>query len=216
MKNDRAETRNLAESHPDVINGMVAEWTEMAEQLLHAPKSAYAPVSTENEPHVHPEWTDFTREPAEGTGKKSKAGKKTGKAPPPSIRARKQTTMKILGDELHLQCSGTDSGIAIDRIAGNIPEGPYQLKFRVKSDAAGGSEVFFTVDRETKLPGGQHLTFEIAHDGGWHEQVIPLPTDQQVRAIRLDIGSQPGAVVIAGLRLTDRDGETVLKWPGED
>ena len=124
--------------------------------------------------------------------------------------------MQIVGNELRLQCTGTDSGIAIDRIASEIPSGPYELHFRVNSDSQGGSEVYFTIDRKTKLPNGQRLAFDIVHDGQWYDQTLELNTDQQLQALRLDIGDQPGKVVIVDLRLTDRDGQTILRWPSVD
>ena len=121
--------------------------------------------------------------------------------------------MKIVGTELHLQCTGTDAGIAIDRIGGEIPAGPYSLPFRVKSESGGGSEIYYTIDRETKLPRGRHLELEVLHDGRWHEQAVPLETTKQLHALRLDIGNQAGSVVIADLRLTDSHGQTIARWP---
>ncbi len=77
MADDRTELKDLAKQHPKRLRKMVAMWTKMAEQVLHAPKRSYLPVATDPSPHLHPEWTDFDKEPAPGVGKKTtKAARK--------------------------------------------------------------------------------------------------------------------------------------------
>jgi arylsulfatase len=213
LRNDRAETKDLSLEHPDRLHSMVQQWTDMAESVLHAPAGAYAPVSTGQKPHRHPEWTDFSAEPTAGNGKKASAKTRASEAPRKSIRARKNTSLQIVGNELRLTCSGSDSGIAMERIGASLARGPYQLHFRVKSTANGDSELYFTVDAKTKLPAGRHQEFDVPHDGKWHELQLPLKTEEQLFALRLDIGSGPGDVTIADLRLTDATGKEVIRWP---
>jgi arylsulfatase len=76
MADDRTELHDLAKQHPERLQKMVATWTEMAEQVLQAPKRSYGPVATVPSPHVHSEWTDFDSEPSPGVGKKRNVGKK--------------------------------------------------------------------------------------------------------------------------------------------
>ncbi len=68
---DRTELNDLAQQHPERLQQMIETWTKMAEQVLHAPKRAYAPVAAESSPYLHPDWTDFGKEPAPGLGKKT-------------------------------------------------------------------------------------------------------------------------------------------------
>ncbi len=215
IRSDRAETKDLSLQDPDRLRSMIQQWTEMAESVLHAPASAYAPVSTEKKPHQHPEWTDFSAEPAAGNGKKSPAKTRSSATPRKSIRARKDTSLKIIANELRLTCSGIDSGIAIDRIEKSLATGPYQLLFRVKSTASGSSEAYFTVDAQTKLPSGRHQEFDVPHDGQWHDVKLKLDSDQQLFALRLDIGSGPGEVTIADLQLSNAEGHELIRWPNE-
>jgi arylsulfatase A-like enzyme len=213
LRDDRAETNDLAKQHPDRLRSMVQQWTEMAERDLHAHKSSFAPVSTDNKPHQHPEWTDFSKEPAAGPGKRTTTKQPQRRKPANAIRARKETRLNTVDNELRLTCTGNDSGIAIDRIHNSIASGPYLLTFRVKSSAGGSSEVYFTVDSNTQLPKGEHLEFTVAADGSWHEVQLKLTTTKRIHALRLDIGSQPGAVAIQDLRLINQHEDELIRWP---
>ncbi len=76
MAEDRTELNDLAQQQPERLRRMVTEWTKTAATVLHAPSRAYGPVATEKLPHTHPEWTDFSKEPAPGPGKKSTGEKR--------------------------------------------------------------------------------------------------------------------------------------------
>ncbi len=112
-----------------------------------------------------------------------------------------------------LTCTGIDSGIAIDRLSPDLPQGPYRLEFQVRSTSRGSGEVFFTLDPKTTLPKGEHIEFDVVHDNEWQQMAILLRTNQQARALRLDIGSAPGQVVIQDLKLCGGDGKELAKWP---
>ena len=206
---DRCELQNLADQQPDRLATMIARWTDMAEHVLTAPKKAYTPVLTEPTGHVHPEWTDFSLPPGQPAGKKQQRGKKADD----QIRARKQTSLKVKGSELRLTCTGDDSGIAIDHIGGEIPAGPYLLTFRLRSEADGAGEIYFTTDARTKLPAGGHLDFAVTHDGRWHDFELPLATTERIFALRIDPCSKPGAAIIADLQLRTNAGDVVTTWP---
>lgn len=204
---DRAETRNVAADHPEIVKRLKAKWYEMAEHVLHAPEKARKPVLSSSS-KVHPEWTNFSRKPGESNrpGRLQKSR--------PSIRARKDTRLSVEGGQLVLNCSGDDSGIAIDRLAlpGTV-KGPFRLTFRLQSQAGGSGEVYFTTDAKTILPKGTHITFDVIHDGQWHEYTLTLTTDKQLHALRLDPCSSPGVVRVDSLRLTDTAGNSLKSWP---
>ncbi len=123
--------------------------------------------------------------------------------------------MQIVETEIRLTSSGTDSGIAIDRIPGDPPKGPYVLSFRLRSQAGGSGEVFFTVDEKTNLPNGEHLEFDVIHDGQWHEMDLDLQTTETIKALRLDVCSQSGDSTIDQLQLRDASGKSLIRWPSE-
>jgi len=206
---DRTELKNLATEHSERLARMAEQWTELAAKAYRVPKHLCTAVATEATGHVHPEWTDFSKAP--GAARPGRKRRRRGRAP---IRARRDTSLKITGDQLILTCTGTDSGIAIDRIAKQLKPGPYTLTFRVRSHAKGSAEAYFTTDAKTKLPHGQHLTFDVTHDGDWHDVSLSFDTDKTVFAFRLDPCSTPGEVTIADLQLRDTKGEVLMTWPG--
>ncbi len=208
VPSDRTELNDVAAKHPEVRDRMVRTWHEMAEKVLHTPASALRPVS-EVAVKQHPEWTDFSKEPSETESKRSQASR-----PRASIRARVDTKVDVAGDELVLRCNGTDSGIAIDGLG--LPDGtrgPYELSFQISGQAGGTGEVYFTTDARTKLPAGQHINFEVTHDGMWHDHSLPLNTSKTLFAFRLDPCSSPGVVRIRSLRLKDANGQLLKQWP---
>ncbi len=77
MASDRTELNDLAAVHPERLEEMVAEWTRIAQETLHANKGVYAPVKPAELPHQHREWTDFSTPP--GDHGKSKADRKSRK-----------------------------------------------------------------------------------------------------------------------------------------
>ena len=123
--------------------------------------------------------------------------------------------MIINGTQLELTCTGPDSGIAIDRIGKELPAGPYALTFRLRSEAAGSGEVYFTTDPATKLPNGEHIEFDVLHNGEWQDVTLKLNTTKSIRALRVDPCSKPGNTAIADLQLLDAKGKTLMKWPAD-
>jgi len=209
MSTDRTELHDLAKSEPDRLQAMARRWTDMTQNVLHASSRAYAPVKPANMPHRHPEWTNFESELSESGSRKAKA--RGGK--PSTIRARKNTQMKVKDGQLHLTFSGEDPGIAIDRIDPTIAKGPYRLTFRLSSQAAGDGEVFYTTDANTILPKGKHVRVAVIHDGQWHDVRVDLDTPDRIHALRLDVSADKGTAVIADLALRDREGNALVQWP---
>lgn len=208
LADDRAELNDLAASRPDMRDRLVKVWHDLAENVLLAPAKSRQPVAAEATPLVHPEWTDFSQEPdASPSGRRARKNQRGG------IRARKETKLTVESNQLVLTCTGADSGIAIDAFADDLPAGPYQLRFRLQSEAGGAGEVYFTTDPKTTLPQGQRVEFEVTHDGQWHEYTLPLDTEKQIHALRFDPCSGPGEVRVAGLRLTDAKGKVLQQWP---
>ena len=204
IREDRCETTNLAATEPERLQAMVARWTEMTRDLLHAPAKAYGPVSAGRE-HRHPEWTNF----AKPLKARTRKGATTAR-----IRARKDTKLTIAKGQLLLDCRGTDSGLAFDQL--NLPKGsvgPYRLSFRLKSQAAGDGELYFTTDVKTKLPAGGHVPFAVVHDNEWHDHSIAIPSSKLLYALRFDPCSEPGIVRIVDLKLSDANGKTIAHWP---
>ncbi|MBT3374372.1 MAG: arylsulfatase [Lentisphaerae bacterium] len=202
---DRAEIHNLAAQHSDVVKRMSAQWHEMATNVLMAPARETGAVGTEAGVHIHPEWTDFSS--PEASSKRRKPRKKK------RIRARIGTKLKTEGRHLVLRCTGADPGLAFDVLPPMSDAGPYRLTFRLKSEAAGDGEIYWTTDEKTKLPRGGHLTFPVTHDGQWQTVTLAIEQSKRLHALRLDVCAGPGKARIEGLQLRDAAGKVIKRWP---
>lgn len=205
---DRTELNDLAAQEPERLAAMVEKWTQMSRDVLHAPERSYAPTGKAQPVHTNREWTKFDKEAPTGKAKKrTRAGTKQ------SMRARKNTKLKITDGTLHLVFSGDDPGIAMDLRKKALMPGPYHLAFDLKGGSQGGGEVFFTTDLKTVLPKGNRIPFEVVADGDWQKVDIALKTDKAIQQLRLDVSEGSGDASIRQLRLTDDSGKVLFKWP---
>lgn len=68
LENDPAEVHNVAAEHPGRVERMAVEWHWMTRDVLMAPEREQRPVSTEERPKVHSQWSDYDPEPGRHTG----------------------------------------------------------------------------------------------------------------------------------------------------
>jgi len=220
LDKDRTELNNVAADHPEILERMVAEWHRLAATQDHAPANARKPVlhSATDDSMLHPEWTAFDQKLAE-VGKKNSAIAKGKSSPARSgsgaIRARRDTRLQIEDGQLVIECKGDDPGLAFDRISELSKSGPYRLRFRLKSDASGQGDLFWTIDAKTKLPGGERISFEVRHDRTWQDVELKIDTVETLFGFRLDPCAGPGEVRIADLNMVDESGKVLLRWPVE-
>lgn len=219
---DRTELRDLSKQRPDVVARLQQQWHQMAAEVLLVPERQRQPVALDRSaPAVHREWTDFSSVDAsterKATARKDAQQRKkqavSSKSDTTSIRARASTKLAIEDGDLVITCSGTDSGLSFDALPELPVAGPYRLVFSLRSDAAGAGEIFWTTDSATSLPRGTRQTFEVKHDGAWHDHSVPIAAADKIHALRLDPGSAPGTVRIRRLKLQDASGATLLSWP---
>lgn len=217
VANDRTELNNLAETHPERLKEMVTQWNEMAANVLQAPAKVYSPVNEASQlPHRHREWTQFeAKTPDEYIRRKGPATPQRNNTPQRQgkVRARKNTQMNIVGNELQLTFTGEDPGIAIDLRRYMLTEGPYRLTFKLESEVKAKGEFFYTTDAQTTLPKGDRIAFPVKSKDGWQTVEIPIPNSQRLEQIRIDVSDGPGTATIKELQLLDKNGETKLRWP---
>ena len=211
VANDRSELENLAQKEPERLESMVRQWTDMAENALHARQSAYAPATSAKLPHMHPEWTSFKgMDPNHRSFEKSQAKPKNSKGK--RIRARKNTQLKSTGNQLRLTFSGDDPGIAMDLRGSDLSAGPYKLTFRLLDGQQGGGDIYYTTDKKT-LPKGTHVEFAVNANSEWQDVSIDLPTKKVINQLRIDVSNGKGSAVIEDLKLKDAAGKTLIAWP---
>ena len=208
---DRTELNNIAMQYPEIVSRMEKQWTDMAKNVLHSSARKYAPVaSTATLPNVHREWTDFSSPDA--TEKKN-ATKRSSNKKGNGMRARIGTKLTVKEGQLLLHCSGDNPGVAFDALPLMSAAGPYTLEFRLKSQASGTGEIYWTTDAKTKLTKGGHLVFPVTHDGQWKTIRLNIPEVQRLYGLRLDPCAGAGEVRMEGLQLKDAEGEILKLWP---
>ena len=117
---------------------------------------------------------------------------------------------------LELTFHGEDPRLAMDlRNDKALPVGPYVLAFKLNKAAGGGGEVFYTTDNKTVLPKRNRIDFPIDGSGGPQDVRIPIPTDQSLKQIRLDVSDGPGSASLRNLRLLDSEGRIIKDWTPE-
>ena len=68
---DRAETKNVAAQHPEIVERMAKTWHDMSKDVLKSPAAEIKPVAIEATEHVHREWTKYDK--TVSSNKKAKA-----------------------------------------------------------------------------------------------------------------------------------------------
>jgi arylsulfatase len=216
---DRTELNDVAAEHPEIVARMSKQWHDMTANVLHAPNRSNVSVTTKRIQHAHIEWTAFDQElgpvgkARSKTRKNQNATAKKGAQRSKGIRARKDTSFKIVNGALHLKCTGTDSGLAMDPINDVKAAGPYVLSFQLKTSAGKNAEIYFTTNPNVQLPKGNHQLYAVNPNDEWQDIELNLATVEIIRALRVDIGDTPGAAVIKELVLKDAKGNAVKSWP---
>ncbi|WP_404306121.1 arylsulfatase [Neorhodopirellula lusitana] len=218
LANDRSELTNLAEVYPERLHAMISTWEDMTKNVLHAPAKFYSEVSESTDPHLHGEWTHFDATSVDGYNRqKNKRARRSSNNSnqPPRIRARKNTTLKIVGSEIRLTFTGDDPGIAIDLRKVSLPNGPYQLAFELKSSATATGEVFVTTNPKKSLPQGNQVLFDVNGSTDWQAIHVPLATSKRLQQIRIDVSEGPGNSIIANLRILNEEGKSLMQWQSQ-
>lgn len=213
VANDRTELNDLAASEPARLKAMIQTWSDMTKNLLHASAGVNAPVkkAAPGVPHRNSQWTNFDAQtPGDYTGKKRPGENRASKN---TIRARKNTDLKIVGKQLQLQFTGDDPGIAMDLRNLKLAPGPYRLTFRLIGGSQGGGEVFYTTTPSTTLPKGERKSFDVRANGQWQDILIELPTNETLHQLRIDVSQGAGKATITNLKLSIASGAVLVAWP---
>ena len=106
--------------------------------------------------------------------------------------------------------TGNDPWIATRTLPADA-RGPFTVRLRIKSQAAGRGVVYFATPARTAFHLEQSVSFAIEHDGQWHDYEIKLPPDR-LTALRLDPGNAAGTIRLASFALFDSQDREVKRW----
>ncbi len=77
-----------------------------------------------------------------------------------------------------------------------VPGGDLLVRIRMKLNAAGPGQIFWTSTRHHGTSEPHSERFRVVHDGHWHEYEVPMHIEGDLTAIRLDPGTAPGEVEV--------------------
>ncbi len=185
LRDDVGETRDLAEKFPEKVrqlDGLISRHLKETGALVPIPNPAYDPKA----------------------GRRERAGPVHGWRPSGDCRLSAEDGV------LRVSCTGGDPFLhttAVPRV-----EGPVTVKLRIKSAARGAGQLFWSTTDARRFHRTRRVTFQLAHDGKWHEHAVDLPVKGKLSALRVDPGTAPGSVEIDWIRLCRPDGAVLKSW----
>jgi len=73
------------------------------------------------------------------------------------------------------------------------------IKLRLRSNAAGPGQLFWSTDKRRGFAEGRSKRFEIIHDGKWHEYSVLISVAGTVKTLRFDPGGAAGTIEVDSL-----------------
>lgn len=108
-------------------------------------------------------------------------------------RAVHDCELAVQNGSLTIRSSGSDPYLAAPAVASGSE---FVVRLRMKSRTDGAGQIFWS---STKHPGSaaeRVVTFDITHDGQWHEYDVRLAIDGDLTALRLDPGTALGELQV--------------------
>ena len=113
---------------------------------------------------------------------------------------------------LRVHSTGGDPFIVTDAVPD--ADGALTLRFRMRSTAKGGGQVFWVTRGLRQFGPKQRLDFAPNHDGAWHEYTIAFDASAPLTGLRIDPAAAAGEIDVAwvALELTGDGGKTLGRW----
>ncbi len=128
----------------------------------------------------------------------------------PGWHAGGTATAEVQEKRLVLTATGDDPQIQ----TGEVPalSGQFTLQFRVKSDAKGEGQVFWTTKKFKSFNRARSGPVEVTHDGQWHACSVQIEVGEELTSLRIDPSQAPGKIEFEDIRLVDGGGDIVKEW----
>ncbi len=128
------------------------------------------------------------------------------------LQSSHQAKVKITATELNVTCTGNDPQLVFTPAP--AAHGPFSLELKIRSNAQGPAQVFWSTVEKPVFAPQDSVTFEPDHEGKeWKNYTLKLPATSLTH-LRLDPSSAPGLVRIARVVLKDAHGNVVKVWMG--
>ena len=101
-------------------------------------------------------------------------------------------------DALRITCAGCDPYLSGPPV---LVEGPLTVRLRMKCATEGPGQIFWAAPQSPHMDEARSRHFQIIHDGRWHDYAVPLDVNGPIAQMRLDPGTAPGSIELAGIEL---------------
>lgn len=202
LKDDIGEQHNVAGSNPEVVqtlDRMIDHYIKKSEAVLPLPNPNFDPEK------YHPERIGIQPNGLKVAGRNNKQSSKA-EGTAGGWSAGGTCSLKATDGNLLLESKGGDPLITADSFK-PISGGEFVVRLKMKSNSSGGGTLFYgkPFSRDRKQ------SFEVQHDGKWHEYVVEIPA-ASVNGLRIDPSTAEGEIRIEWIRLENRSGEVVREW----
>ena len=198
---DLGEENDLKAAHPETVqrlDQMIEKHIQDAGAVVPLPNPNFDPVK------YRPEKIGLTPEQMKDLATKSAPLIKRGDSAPDWL-AGKGSQVWQKGGRLVVDYAGKPSWFAVKKLK-PLKNGPFQLTFRMKSDASGACSIFYNEWTMDTL-----VAFPFVHDGVFHEVSLDLPVEI-LKRLRFNPGRKKGLVEFDWIRIADQNGTVVRSW----
>lgn len=196
LRDDQGETNNLAKVQPALVkelDALIEKFLTDTKAVVPGRNPAYDPKATSG--------------PA-ATKKAKQAA--TGNPSIPGWSTSRFAALSLSGEEWLIASTGNDPWIATRDLPAKA-KGPFTLRFKMKSNAAGEGRVYYTDAAKAGFNKEQSIVLPVQHDGEWHDYKAELPSEK-LTGLRIDPASGKGEIRIGSLELRDAAGKLVKAW----
>jgi arylsulfatase A-like enzyme len=90
--------------------------------------------------------------------------------------------------------------------------GPVKLAFSMRSSSAGQAQIFWRTPAINAFSAANSESFEVRHDGAWHDYTVELPIQGKLTHLRFDPSQNTGSISMKNLRLIDSKNRILHTW----
>ena len=185
LKEDISETRNMADEMPGkvkVLDALITQHLKEVDAIVPPPNPVYNPKAQ----------NPWLFKPIQGW------------------KPGNDCNLSLKDGNLHIVSFGNDPHFSNDEMP--TATGSIEVKFKLRCATQGSGQLFWSTGRARSFNAKRRITFDLTHDGKWHEYTIALSVRDRLRSLRLDPGTGTGFIDIAWIQLCKSDGTVIKIW----
>ncbi len=195
LKEDIGETKNLAAAMPE----KVAEFNALIDGFVKETGALY--------PKPNPDY-----KPGAAVAPKPATPTAPGVAPADALQGLVPRFCKAtpIDGAVRIEADGKSPFLGVP---GNKGKGPLTLKLRIRATHGGEGKVTWKTAEQAEFPAtGQTVSYKLAASGDFQEVSVEVPIEGQAGIIRVYLPLEAGAVDLAAISFTPKDGKPVKAW----